>query len=559
MRTSSQTRIDDLTARGLWGTDTLHDLLAGWAQRTPDQLAVADQPNRAELAAGDPLRLTFAQLEAASDALAADLLARGIGADDRIMVQLPNIAELVICYYAGSKLGAVLSPLPVQYGSHEIRSLAATLAPTAFISLSEFRGNPLADNAAAALPDLPLLAFGRDLEVRALDAADGAARAAVAAHQRANPIDANRIFTVCWTSGTTGTPKGVPRSHNMWLASGRMTALGSGYRQGEILLNPFPMVNMSALGGFLYPGALTGCGIVLHHPLDPPLFLQQLQQEGVNFTIAPPALLNKLAQAPEMWRAFDFSALRAIGSGSAPLSPDMIATFERDYGVEIINIYGSNEGIALVSTPETAADPTVRAALFPRSGAVDSAWRGPLHEGVATKVIDPDSGAEITGAGGLGELCFAGPTVFDGYLEYSGDDLFTEDGYFRTGDLVEICGDPPDYYRIAGRCKDIINRGGMKISPSELDTLLESLPGLAEVAVAAYPDDILGEKICAFVVPGEGCEAPTLEAICRHLEQKGIARFKLPERIEVIDALPRNPLGKVLRHQLSERISQETP
>jgi acyl-CoA synthetase (AMP-forming)/AMP-acid ligase II len=558
VQTSSQERIDALTARGLWGTDTLHDLLAGWARRAPEQLAVADQPNRADLVGGAPLRLNFAQLDAASDALAADLLALGIGADDRVMLQLPNIAELVICYYAGSKLGAVLSPLPVQYGSHEIRSLAATLSPTAFITVPEFRGTALAEDAAASLPGIPVLAFGRELGVRAVDAVDAAARDAVAAHQRANPIDANRIFTICWTSGTTGTPKGVPRSHNMWLASGRMTAIGSGYQSGEILLNPFPMVNMSALGGFLYPGALTGCGIVLHHPLDPPLFLQQMQQEAVNFTIAPPALLNRLAHAPEMWRAFDFSALRAIGSGSAPLSPDMIATFERDYGVEIINIYGSNEGIALVSTPETAPDPTVRAALFPRSGGAGSSWKGPLHEGVATKVIDPDSGAEITGAGGLGELCFAGPTVFDGYLGHSDGGLFTADGYFRTGDLVEICGDPPDYYRIAGRCKDIINRGGMKISPSELDTLLESFPGLVEVAVAACPDEDLGEKICAFVVPDEGSAPPTLEAICEHLRNQGIARFKLPERIEVIDALPRNPLGKVIRHQLSEKLTRET-
>jgi acyl-CoA synthetase (AMP-forming)/AMP-acid ligase II len=341
----------------------------------------------------------------------------------------------------------------------------------------------------------------------------------------------------------------------MWLASGRATALGSSYSQGEILLNPFPMVNMSALGGFLYPAALVGCGIVLHHPLDPPLFLQQMQQEGVNFTIAPPALLNKLAHAPEMWNQFDFSALRGIGSGSAPLSPDMIATFENDYGVSIFNIYGSNEGIALVSSPETSPDPEVRAALFPRSGIEGGPWKGPLHESISTKVIDPDTGTEVTEAGGRGELCFAGPTVFDGYLGYTGDDVFSKDGYFRTGDLVEICGDPPDYYRIAGRCKDIINRGGMKISPSEIDTLLEGFPGIAEVAVAPYPDDILGEKICACVVPAEGEAAPTLEAICQYLMEHGIAKFKLPERIEIIDALPRNPLGKVLRHELSDRIS----
>jgi acyl-CoA synthetase (AMP-forming)/AMP-acid ligase II len=555
MQTSSQQRIDQLTSQGFWGADTLHSLLAERARELPGQLAAADQPNREELTGDQPLRLSFAQLDAASDALAADLLAQGVGFDSRVMLQLPNIVELVLCYHALSKLGAVASPLPVQYGSHEISSLAAALGPDAFISIPGFRGTALAGNARETLGEMPVLAFGEELSARALDTADPLATEAVHRHQADNPFDANHIFTVCWTSGTTGTPKGVPRSHNHWTSIGRVTAGGSAYQPGEVLLNPFPMVNMSALGGFLFPAVLVGCGIVLHHPLDPPLFLQQMQQEQVNFTIAPPALLNKLAHAPDMWKQFNFSALRGIGSGSAPLSPDMIATFENDYGVNIFNIYGSNEGIALVSTPETSPDPAVRASQFPRSGGEGMPWSGLVHESIRTRVVDPDTGENITEAGARGELCISGPTIFDGYLGHSNGDVFTDDGYFRTGDLVEICGDPPIYFRIAGRCKDIINRGGMKISPSELDTLLEGFPGLAEVAVCAYPDEILGEKICACVVLEEGQEPPELQALCSYLLDHGIAKFKLPERIEVIDALPRNPLGKVLRHELTESVS----
>lgn len=555
MQTSSQQRIDQLTSQGFWGDDTLHSLLAERARELPGQLAAADQPNREELTGDQPLRLSFAQLDAASDALAADLLAQGIGFDSQVMIQLPNIVELVLCYHALSKLGAVASPLPVQYGSHEISSLAAALGPDAFISIPDFRGTALAGNAREALAGIPVLAFGEELSVRVLDTPDPLAIEAVHRHQADNPFDANHVFTVCWTSGTTGTPKGVPRSHNHWTSIGRVTASGSAYQPGEVLLNPFPMVNMSALGGFLFPAVLVGCGIVLHHPLDPPLFLQQMQQEQVNFTIAPPALLNKLAHAPDMWKQFNFSALRGIGSGSAPLSPDMIATFENDYGVNIFNIYGSNEGIALVSTPETSPDPAIRASQFPRSGGEGMPWTGLVHESIRTRVVDPDTGENITEAGARGELCISGPTIFDGYLGHTNDDVFTDDGYFRTGDLVEICGDPPIYFRIAGRCKDIINRGGMKISPSELDTLLEGFPGLAEVAVCAYPDEILGEKICACVVLEEGQEAPELQALCSYLLDHGIAKFKLPERIEVIDALPRNPLGKVLRHELTESVS----
>ncbi len=554
MHTTPQSRIDEFSARGLWGDQTLHSLLAKRAESHPDDLAVADQPNREELTGDEPARLSFQELDRASDALAATLLAGGIGADSRVMVQLPNISELVVCYYALSKLGAIISPLPVQYGSHELQGLAGVLQPDAFIGIQRFRDQKLAQGAADALPNIPLFCFGADLGLDT-DAVDPTAFAALAAHRAELDEDANRIITVCWTSGTTGTPKGVPRSHNMWMATARTTADAGDYREGEILLNPFPLVNMAAVGGFLYAAVMLGCALVLHHPLDPGLFLAQMQQEKINFTIAPPALLNQLAKSPEMWQQFDFSALRAIGSGSAPLSPEMIATVEGKYGKPVINFYGSNEGISLFSTPENAPGPEVRAAMFPRYGVEGMPFSGITQDSVRSRVIDPDSGAEISTPGTPGELCFAGATVFDGYLGDTGDDVFTEDGFFRTGDLVEICGDPPNYYRIVGRCKDIINRGGMKISPSEIDTLLEGFPGLAEAAVCAYPDDKLGEKICACVVPLPDQQPPALEAICEYLLDRGIAKFKLPERIEILDALPRNPMNKVVRSALQNAIA----
>jgi acyl-CoA synthetase (AMP-forming)/AMP-acid ligase II len=554
MFTTPQSRIDAFTTKGLWGDETLHSLLAVRAASNPHDLAVADQPNRAELTGDAPRRLSFKELDRASDALAARLLHRGINADSRVMVQLPNVSELVVCYYALSKLGAVISPVPVQYGSHELRGLAGALSPDAFVGTARFREQNLAAGAAEALPDTPVFIFGEDLDLES-GSADQALLDALAAYRDDVSDDANRIITVCWTSGTTGTPKGVPRSHNMWIATARTSAAAGDYREGETLLNPFPLVNMAAVGGFLYAAVMRGSALVLHHPLDPPLFLAQMQQEKINFTIAPPALLNQLAKNPGMWNQFDFSSLRAVGSGSAPLSPDMIATFENEYRVPVINYYGSNEGISLFSTPEVAPEPEVRASLFPRFGVEGMPFSGITHESVRSKVIDPDTGADISEPGKPGELCFAGATVFDGYLGDTAVEVFTEDGYFRTGDLVEICGEPPNYYRIVGRCKDIINRGGMKISPSEIDTLLEGMPGLLEAAVCAYPDEQLGEKICACVVPQQGQQAPSLAAVCEYLQQCGIAKFKLPERIEVMAALPRNPMNKVVRSALQQAIS----
>lgn len=536
MITTSQERIAALTAAGTWGTDTLHGLLARHASGQPERLAVKDQPNRKDLTGDSPQSLSWHELQLASDKLAHALQAEGVGEDSRVIIQLPNVVELLVTYYALSKLGAIASPVPVQYGSHELQHMASALDAVAMISIERFRKSQLAADARTALPALKVLAFGQELH---LDASAGEPFYSAVAD------DANRVVTICWTSGTTGTPKGVPRSHNMWLASGRSTATSGSYQSDDTLLCPFPMVNMSALGGFVFPAALLGCSIVLHHPLDPPLFLQQLQDEHVNFTIAPPALLNQLTDSPELWNQYDFSSLRRVGSGSAPLSAKMIETMGRDYGVDVVNIYGSNEGIALHSSPEAAPDPAIRACMFPR----------PAVELLDIKVVDPDSGALAVKVGDRGELLVRGPTVIDGYFEHDNADVFSEDGYFRTGDLVELSGTEDSlFYQVVGRCKDIINRGGMKISPQELDMALDDHPDIVEAAVCPYPDDRLGEKICACLVMKDGVELLPMEALQDYLLKFGLAKFKLPERIEAFDALPRNAVGKVQRFVLQDAV-----
>ncbi|EED31853.1 putative peroxisomal-coenzyme A synthetase [gamma proteobacterium NOR5-3] len=541
-------RLHTYTEAGLWGDETLHGLLALNAGTHPDREAVVDQPDKDSLMGVPPRRLSLRQLEQASSACALELARRGISCGDAVVLQLPNTAELIVLYYALSKLGAVISPIAVQYAAHEISHFADELQPAAVITLSALRGADLVSQAREVLPDVPVWDVLGDLNVFA--GADESS--AVPAGGWAS--DANAILTIAWTSGTTGTPKGVPRTHNMWMAQGRITSHAAQYQDGERLLSPFPMINMAALGGFLFPAALCNCTLVLHHPLDIPLYLRQLQEEAINFTLAPPPLLNRLAQQADLWKQFDFSALRIIGSGSVPLSPAMIEVFERDFQKPIINFYGSNEGIGLISTPENSPSPADRAQLFPRLGAADTDFSSYAPNAMLTRIDDPETGRVIEEPGVPGELCVDGPGVFDGYLNHDGVDVFTEDGFFRSGDLVEICPEKPSHYRIVGRCKDIINRGGTKLSPSEIDSLLEGVPGLAEAAVCAYADADLGERVCACVVPLEGGEAPTLEALTGYLTEKGLARFKLPERLEIFAALPRNPLGKVVRGELRKQV-----
>ena len=555
MITSPKQRISDYRECGWWGDDTLHGLLASKALEYPDRLAVADQPNRLDLTGDESCRLSFTELDAASDQLACQLLDRGISTGDRVIVQLPNIVELVVCYMAFSKIGAIISPVPVQYGSHELQHISATISPVAIVTLNRFGALELAKTAESITNgSVQLLVFGTDLNITST--LDPEKCLQVRSHQDRYPTGADHILTISWTSGTTGTPKGVPRSHNMWVATARCCAEAGNYKQGDRFLNIFPLVNMASIGGFLYPALLLGCSIILHHPLDPGLYLTQLQNEKVTFTIAPPMLLNQLAKSQDMWNQFDFSQLRSIGSGSAPLAPWMIETFKQQYGLEVINFYGSNEGISLFCTPMHTADSEVRATMFPRLGCGITRFDSYANRAILSKVVDTETGEMITESGNVGELLFAGATVFDGYLGTNNDELFSDDDYFHTGDLVELCGDPPAFYRIAGRCKDIINRGGMKISPAEIDILLEGLPGASEVAVCAYQDDAQGEKVCACLVVEPDADKPTLDGVTDYLLKQGLAKFKLPERIECFDGLPRNPLGKVQRFILEDAVRQ---
>ncbi len=555
MITSPSSRIDKYEQSGLWEGLTLHDLLAVQAEKNPTVLAVVDPLNRMDLVGSESLRLTFSELNQASINFAAHLLNNGVNCGDKIVVQLPNIVELVVTYMAVSKIGAIISPIPIQYGTHEVAHITATLNANAYISLDQLKGESFAENLIPALADgMSVFTFGENLSVDVYRS--DLANTAVETYRSLNPITANHISTICWTSGTTGTPKGVPRSHNMWVTVGRNCIEAGNYQAGDRLLNPFPLVNMASVGSFLYPFVLLGCTLVLHHPFDPVVFLQQIQVEEIAFTIVPPAMLNQLAKNETMWNQFNFDSLRSIGSGSAPLAPWMIEQFDNVYQKKIVNFYGSNEGINLFSRPEDIYDPEIRASMFPRFGSAGNNWSSSASKTIQTKIIDIETGDDITEAGVAGELVVKGPTIFDGYFGMDNVDVFTEDGFFLTGDLVEICGDEDQFYRIAGRSKDIINRGGMKLSPSEIDVLLEGLPGTVEAAVCAYPDDNLGERICACVVPSSSSDAPTLAQVVNYLQSKGIAKIKLPERLELFDALPRNPLGKVQRFMLQEKVSE---
>lgn len=562
-------RIRDFKARGWWGEETLDDLFRRHVAAMPDAESVVDPINREAIMGGAPARLTWAEVEDRVARYVAVLHATGVGRDDVVAVQLPNVIELGLIYLACIRLGAIVTPAPVQYREHELAYIlrktdAKAVVTAARIGKHAHAEMMLAVQTGAAALNTVLVVGGHapdgsiDLDARAsaLNATEIEAGRAAA---RAANICADDIVTICWTSGTEAEPKGVPRSHNEWIIMGAGVTDAADLKPGAVLLNPFPMVNMAGISTSFVSWLLLGGVLVQHQPFDLQIFLQQVRDEKIDYTVAPPAILNLLLQNEALLEGVDFGRLRAIGSGSAPLSEWMVRTFHEKYGVQIVNYFGSNEGASFPSAQKDVPDAAERAVLFPRLGE-GFEWKALLHDRIFTRLVDPETEQEITEPGLPGELRVKGATVFSGYWRAPEINAraFDGEGWFRTGDLFELAGDRLQFYRFVGRLKDVIIRGGMNISSEEIEGHLIGHPAVADAAVVGAPDPNLGERLCAFVVfkPGQSAD---LGDINRFLTgDKHVAVYKQIERLEVIAVLPRNPVGKVLKRELRQSLGDQS-
>ena len=560
--------IDRYTAALWWGSDTLWDVFVRQVQRQPQAEAVVDACNRPDFAHGQPRRLSWLELSGEVDRMSGLLLDRGIERDDIVLAQMPNTIEQFVLYLSCARLGLVLSPVPIQYREHELEHILSLTQARAVVTFTQI-GSPGKAHASAAMwlrlqqthsQLSQVLCWGPDAPAGAcpIEAhwpqADAALLRRLARAEQDAAVNANDVFTVCWTSGTEASPKGVPRSHNEWLVVAPSIIEAAQLQPGARLLNPFPLINMAGLSSCFAAWLVLGGTVVQHQPFVLPVFLEQLRTERIDYTVSPPAILNALLQQEELLAGIDFQRLRRIGSGSAPLSQWMVRGFEERHGVHIVNYFGSNEGAALTSSDIDVPDPAMRAQYFPRAGVDGHDWKISTTRKIRTRLVDLDSGQEIVQAGQVGELRFAGPTIFSGYFRAPelNTRAFDEQGYYRTGDLFEIAGDRQQYYRYVGRSKDLVIRGGVNISSEEVESLLLACPGVQDVAVVAVPDPILGEKLCACIVARPG-HSPTLADLQRFLkDDKRVAVYKLPEYLLPVDSLPRNAVGKILKRQLRE-------
>ena len=551
-----ENRIKIFTENGWWGDDTLYSIFQKACNESPNNEALLDPPNRNQITGDDPKRLNFSEINCIVEKYSSVFFKAGLRKDDIVIIQLPNIVELPILYLALTQLGIIISPIPMQYRNYEIKKIVNDIKPKGYVGISNFNDEPFSSKFEESFnKKLTLFSIGEIDNFITLDKENSDENIDEEKEVYLNKINitANDILTICWTSGTTGMPKGVPRSHNLWLAMSKAAYHIADTKMGDILLNPFPLVNMASIGGFLFNWLICQGKLVQHHPFDMQIFLDQMSTEKINYTIAAPAIMNMLLNNKELFENLDLSNLRSIGCGGAPLSEWMVETFQNKYNITIQNVFGSNEGMSLLSSRADVEDPKLRAVYFPRFGVKDYDWKNPVAKTIKTKLVNLETNKEIHDSGVPGELLISGATVFDGYWNSldANKEVFDQDGYFRTGDMFEISSAETDYkfYKYCGRCKDLIIRGGMNISPEELDYLLISHPSLADVSVTGYDDEILGERVGVVAVLNEGCGV-TLEEIIDFLKDLGIAKYKLPENLKIIDELPRNPVGKVLRNEL---------
>jgi cyclohexanecarboxylate-CoA ligase len=330
-------------------------------------------------------------------------------------------------------------------------------------------------------------------------------------------------------------------THQSLRAEADTIAAAHEIRAGEPLLLPMPVTHVAGLTyGILLP-VTSGVTAVLMDTWDPGRALELVEREHIAVMISTPVFMRTMIDHPR-FADTDTSSLRLFSLGGAGVAPAMVREGARELDCWCKRTYGSTEY------------PTLTTGLLGDDPERDATTDGRLIDGAELRIVDPQTGVDVA-PGDLGELLVRGPEMFVGYIDPELDtDAFVDNGWFRTGDLARYDG---VYLTIVDRLKDVIIRGGENVSAQEVEALLVTHPSVAEAVCVAAPDPVMGEQVCAFVIAAAGM-TPVLDELRAHLLEQGLARFKLPSRLEVRGDLPRTASGKVQKAPLRDEIRAQT-
>ncbi|MFI1971258.1 (2,3-dihydroxybenzoyl)adenylate synthase [Streptomyces cinnamoneus] len=521
-------------AAGYWRGETFGRMLRERAQKYPDRVAVVDP-------AGEGRRWTYAELDARADRLAAGLLARGVGKGDRVVLQLPNIAEFFEVVFALFRIGALpVFALPAHRES-EIRHFCAFTEAVAYVIPDVSEGydyRALATTVRADVPGLRhVFVVGDPGEHTAL--ADVPAEPVVI-EDEPRP---HELAFLQLSGGSTGVPKLIPRTHDDYIYSLWSSNEICGVDEDSVYLcalpaaHNFPLSSPGTLGA-LYAGAR----VVLAPRPSPDVAFPLIEREGVTLTgLVPPLALVWTEAAANT--THDLSSLDVLLVGGAKFSEEAARRVRPALGCTLQQVFGMAEGLVNYTRLDD-----------PEEIVVTTQGR-PISPDDEIRVVDDEDNDLPVGA--TGHLLTRGPYTIRGYWRAPEHNArsFTADGFYRTGDVVRLTG--TGHLVVEGRAKDQINRGGEKVAAEEIENHILAHPSVHDVAVVSMPDDYLGERTCAYVVLREGAEPVKSLAVKKFVRARGLAAFKVPDRVEFVDAFPQTGIGKVSKKDLRAAIAAQ--
>jgi len=493
-------------------------------------------------------RWTYRELREKVDCLAVSLMDLGIKPKDWVLLQFPNWHEYIIAYFAMQKIGALTVLLIPRHTQTEINHFCTLTKPVAWIvpgTYGKIDYQPIIDDVLKENPQLKTI-----IQVRAENSRYPTLYELIEkgkltpenvkalAERRPDP---DEVAFIMPTGGSTGLPKASVRSHNSYITNVEYHARVWEITGNDTLMVPTPVGHSMAMHWGIGAALLNYAKLVLLDSTTPEDICAWIEKEKVTALPSVPALIARVL-AMESLEKYDLSSLTKISLGGAPSTPEMLKSAYDKLHCLVINAFGSSEGTNISTRPGDSMDIILNSVGRPAC---------PYD---TIKIID-DAGNEVPSPM-EGELVSKGPGIFTGYFKSAEENaqIFTPDGFFKTGDKARK--DAFENITITGRLKDIINRGGEKISALDIENRMSEHPGIRETAVVGMPDPILGERICAYVVTKPGVTL-TMEEIVAFLRGKGASVQQLPERVEFIPELPVTKIGKVDKKTLREEIKKQ--
>jgi len=517
--------------KGYWRDRSLAEEFAPVFKRYAGRIAFVDRG----------ARVTYGEVDDVSDRLALNLLEVGLAPLDRVVVQLPNVIEFVYLYFALQKIGCIPIAALATHRYLEVSQFAKLSGASACVTPDRHGDFDFAGMVGRVRKEIPSVKLGivlgdapaGFLSLTELMSKPPKRSAEDLRKLRIDPADP-AIFQL--SGGTTGVPKLIPRTHNDYAYNSRVAAGVCGVTSESVLLLALPIAHNLPLACPGVQGTMfSGGKVVLSASTRPEDLFHLIERHRVTHLKVVPALLIRLINDPSIGK-WDLSSLRVIQSGGQRMQPEVrLRTRELIPSAFVQENFGMSEGMLFFVRLED-----------PEEVRLETCGR-PISPDDEVRLVD-DEGREVA-PGEVGELTCRGPYTLRGYFgvpEYNARQ-FTPDGFYRSGDLMRL--HLSGNYVVEGRKKDLINRGGEKISAEEIENLILSHPSVQNIACVPMPDTLMGEKMCACVILKKG-RALTLKELVAFLKDKEIAKFKLPERLEVLPDFPVSTFGKVSKKTL---------